>query len=135
MEQSVFENDNQRYTVLAGTATAACRGLPGGDTFQSGWYDLDSYVPVVNRIAPAIATNVNFTLLGEGAQSHPFNPGTGGTGEADPANTSGFQSTGTAMLDGWRWLRWNGTISRPTTDPADPAPILDNMEWDYRTDQ
>ncbi len=134
MEQSVFENNNERYTVLAGSASAACRGLPGGSTFKSQFYDLASFAPVVNRLDPAVQTNVTYTILGEGAQSDPHDPGLGGTGVADPDNTSGFQSSGAAMLDGWRWLRSRGTIARPTTNPTDPAPVLDDIEWDYTTD-
>ncbi len=135
MEHVGFDDNNRVYSVLAGTARARCLGGNDGGNYRSTWYDLDSLSPVVNDVAPGtVGGNTTFTIQGEGAQSDPHDPGPGGTGVADDANTSGMQSAATGFLNGWRFFRFGGTISRTTTDPTKPPPVLDDVAFPYVTD-
>jgi uncharacterized protein YodC (DUF2158 family) len=136
MEHVAFDDITERYTVLSGSARAKCLGGNNGGAYRSKWYDLESVSPLVTNLTNlTTGTNTTFTLLGEGAQSHPHNPGPTGTGEPDPNNTSGTQSAGANILNGWRYFRFSGTISRSSTDPTRPAPLIDRVNFPYQTDQ
>ncbi len=128
MEQTVYPDITKRWTSLAGTAYAACRGKPGGNDFSSTWYDLGSIAPVVNSVSAGTQSNVVLTLQAEGAQSQPH------ANAPNAANTSGLKNSGAAMLDGWRYLRFAGRISRPNTNPTTPAPVVDNVQVTHTTD-
>jgi hypothetical protein len=135
MEHVGFDDIYRRYTVLAGSARSTCLGGSNGGSYRSKWYDLGSVSPVVsNLFAGKVGSNTNFTLQGEGAQSHPHNPGPGGTGEPDPTRTSGMQSVSSNFLNGWRFFRFGGVISRASTDPTKPAPAIDNVQFPHVTD-
>ena len=132
MEQTSYDADNTTRT-LAGTARFTCPGFSvAGRTFQSRWYDLGSVRPIVTSLS-RVVLNANLTLQVEGAQSHPHNRGTG-TGEADPANTSGaFVPGAGAFLDGWRFFRFRGDIIRTSSSTGGPASV-DDVRITYETD-
>ena len=135
MEHVGFDDVNQRYTVLAGSARSTCLGGNNGGNYRSAWYDLGSVSPVVNSLTiGSTGDNTTVTIQGEGAQSHPHNVGNGGTGEPDPDNTSGMQANSAGFLNGWRFFRFGGTISRASTDPTEPAPAIDDITFPHLTD-
>lgn len=132
MEQSVFHDAKRQYRALAGSFSTACRGAPKSNLFQSKWYDLGSLRPIVNGASALTTSNVgSLTFQGQGAQSHPHNPGAGGTGEADPGNISALVNSAPSMLDGWRFFRFRGTFTRGA---GSTVPTVDNVQMSYVTD-
>jgi hypothetical protein len=135
-QQSVFTDARKQYRAMAGSASYKCRAIPGNNTFQSTFIDLGSLRPNVTSSTYTVGSNTSYTVNLQGAQSHPSNPGVGGTGEADAANLSSLVSvptSGTALnFDGWRWVRFSGTIARLTSTGQQPS--LDNIAITATTD-
>jgi hypothetical protein len=135
LEHVAFDDPSNRFTVLSGSARGICLGGNDAGTFKSTWYDLETIVPIVNDLYPdTVGANTGFTMQGEGAQSDPHDPGEFDIGAADPNNTSGFLNPGTGFLNGWRFLRFSGTLSRASADPTQPAPFIDDVQIEYETD-
>jgi hypothetical protein len=132
-EQSTFPAADDQYRALAGTATFKCRGVPAGSYFRSKFVDLGSLRPQVTALYPQTQSNVaSLVLQGQGAQSHPHNPGAGGTGEADSSNLGTLTSASFSMYyDGWRWWRFQGSFTRFSTGGA---PVIDNIQSNYDRD-
>jgi hypothetical protein len=144
MEQTTIDSASRTYKALAGTSRFYCPGLnAGGSVAQSKWHDLRSLSPVVTSFTAATIQNATLQLRIEGAQSLPNTAGTGGTGDADPTNTSGqllVMNTGgtppvlsATLLQGWRWFRWRGDFVK-TTSATGGAVLIDNMNIVYTSD-
>jgi hypothetical protein len=133
-EQTAFTDASQQYRAMAGQATFKCRGVPGGTLFRSNFLDLGSFRPLVTSMTITVGnTNTSYVYQGQGAQSHPHNAGATGNGAADTSNVSAaFTGTGSMSVDGWRWWRFQGTLTRLSSTGA--APVLDNAVIGYQTD-
>lgn len=138
MEQSSIDSASNTFKTLAGTARFYCPGLlAGGTVAQSKFADLKSLSPIVSSFVAGTVQNATFTLKVEGAQSLPNTAGAGGTGDADPSNTSGqfvvTASSPTPLLQGWRWFRWRGDFVK-TTSSTGGAVLIDNLNIVYTSD-
>lgn len=134
-QQNSFHDATQQYRSLGGSATFKCRGIPKSNYFQSKFYDLGSLNPTVTAMTVGLQQNLgSLSLSGRGAQSHPFNAGTGGTGEADPSNIMPTSVTGSASMStsGWRWWRFEGSFTRFASTGG--APRIDGVGINYVTD-
>ncbi|MCE9636539.1 MAG: hypothetical protein K8T90_12615 [Planctomycetes bacterium] len=135
-EAATFYDSSNSYRTTAGQATYKCRGLPGQTTFRSTFVDLGSLRPQVTGLyAGTIGSNAVVSFQGQGAQSHPHNPGVGGTGEADPSVLSSIVTGTTSGMtfDGFRWWRFSGTLSRLNVAVTAP-PVVDNVTTTGVTD-
>ena len=139
MEQTSIDSASNTFKTLAGTARFYCPGtVAGGTVALSKWYDLKSVSPKVASFVAGSVFNANLTLKVEGAQSLPNSAGAGGTGDADPSNTSGLFVPTSAngpfgILQGYRWMRWRADFTKTTTSTGG-AVFIDNLNIVYTSD-